>query len=200
MCDNWIAGYSLPCRPAAAPAALSTEEFERIVQRIPGTDAGIRYRALFSMIYYTGCRRDAIRKLRVDECDIAERWAYIHTKGGKEQVVTIPHIAARRMVGWMVRRPESPWLFPSLRDNSRPIYADAVTRALPRYAKAAGIERRVYVHLLRHSHASRLAEAGVSIDVIQAALGHSQIETTQRYIRGISNTARVRKAVDSVFG
>ncbi len=56
-----------------------------------------------------------------------------------------------------------------------------VRRAIERAKNKAGITQRVYPHLLRHSFATHLLEAGNDIRAIQALLGHEQVTTTEIY-------------------
>ena len=53
-------------------------------------------------------------------------------------------------------------------------------------AKRAGIEKRAHAYGLRHTHAAELAREGVSVNVIQAQLGHASLAVTDRYIRHIA--------------
>jgi integrase len=57
---------------------------------------------------------------------------------------------------------------------------------LPRLAKRAGIEKRVHPHGLRHTHSAELMLEGVPVPIIQRALGHTSLATTDRYLRHIA--------------
>lgn len=80
---------------------------------------------------------------------------------------------------WRRTRPPH-WLFPSP-DTSRPMTTRSVQRACRRAADAAGLDKAVTVHTLRHSFATHLLEKGVDIRVIQDLLGHRHITATTRY-------------------
>jgi site-specific recombinase XerD len=65
-----------------------------------------------------------------------------------------------------------------------------VERACRKAAEAAGLDKTVTVHTLRHSFATHLLEQGVDIHVIQDLLGHRNIASTTRYARVAINTIR----------
>jgi site-specific recombinase XerD len=77
-------------------------------------------------------------------------------------------------------------LFCSL--QGRPLATSYLRKLLPALAEAAGIERRVHPHCLRHTRAAELAEAGVPVHVIQRALGHASLATTDRYLAHVAPT------------
>jgi site-specific recombinase XerD len=81
------------------------------------------------------------------------------------------------------------WLFPGS-DPARPITARSLERACRRGVQAAGLDKRVTVHTLRHSFATHLLEQGVDIRIIQDLLGHRHISATARYARVALNTVR----------
>lgn len=60
-------------------------------------------------------------------------------------------------------------------------YEDSVRKALQSRAKKAGLHKRIYPHLLRHSYATHLLQSGLSIRELQELLGHSKLETTMIY-------------------
>ena len=77
-----------------------------------------------------------------------------------------------------------PYLFPSRmhRDCEQPITDKIVWRACTEAAKRAGIRKRVTPHLVRHSWATHLLEAGTDLRTIQLLLGHEDLEVTARYL------------------
>lgn len=197
--DDWITGMQYRCQEAAPEPVLSLEDMDRLIRAIPaGTVKGRRDRAIFALLAFTGARRDGIRLLKPENIDLKGGWIWIVSKGGKEQWLPLVARAARPLNIWMATRPAGEWLFPSLKRHGQPVGGRWVSRLIHVYAAAAGIGQRVHVHLLRHSFATAMVDAGVSIDEVQAALGHANIKTTQRYARMTS--ARVRRSVTAVFG
>lgn len=201
LCADWTAGIRVK-RPAAPhEPTLTVEEFERIVAAITTRTAkGKRDRALYACLFYTGCRRDAVRLLKRADVNLSDRYIRVRTKGAREAVLPLPRRPALLLHDWMMVNPDPVWAFPSTRRNGRPIDAHQVSRNIHGYARAAGFTRRVHVHLLRHSAATIMAQAGVQIDVIQAVLLHSDIRVTQGYINDLMATERRREALDRVFG
>jgi site-specific recombinase XerD len=83
---------------------------------------------------------------------------------------------------WSKERPPRPYLFAS-RQTGRPPSKVTVCHAYAVAAEQAGITKRVRTHVLRHSYATHLLDAGTDVRVIQALLGHRSLQTTARYTR-----------------
>src|SRR5262249_10259774 len=81
------------------------------------------------------------------------------------------------------------WLSPGP-DPSKHVTTRSVQRACRQAVAAAGLDKAVTVHTLRHSFATHLLERGVDIRVIQDLLGHRHITSTSRYARCALNTIR----------
>jgi integrase/recombinase XerC len=86
----------------------------------------------------------------------------------------------------------TPWLFLARR-GGRP-YASLLNDVVHDAAKQAGIEKHVTCHSLRHSVATHLLKGGADIRHIQALLGHSSLQSTERYTHvEISDLSKVLK-------
>src|SRR4030088_187950 len=105
-----------------------------------------------------------------------------------------PILLERLRVWWRVARAQGKmldggWLFPGLNPIESP-RTPQLNRAIHAAAEAAGIDKRVSVHTLRHSFATHLLEQRVDIRVIQNLLGHRSINSTTRYTRVAVDTIR----------
>jgi site-specific recombinase XerD len=113
-------------------------------------------------------------------------------KGGKERYVTL----SEQLLGilrsyWRLARPES-FLFPG-RTPDKPIEQTVLHAACRSARAAAGIDKRVSVHVLRHSFATHLLESGVDIRIIQVLRGHEHLSTTTRYTQVSTHLIRGTK-------
>src|SRR2546425_7150599 len=103
-------------------------------------------------------------------------------KGNKDRFTLLSnHLLTELRAYWRQFRPQ-PWLFPG-RDGKRPM-DDETARAIFMQAKTrAGIHKRGSIHVLRHSFATHLLEAGVDLRTIQILMGHASIASTVRYLQ-----------------
>jgi len=137
------------------------------------------------VLYGTGMRRAELARLKI--ADIDSQRMILHVvdgKGHKDRDLPLsPALLETLRVYWRWLKPRT-WLFPSRmhRDNERPITAKTVWRTCTEAAKRAGIRKRVAPHLVRHSWATHLLEAGTDLRTIQLLLGHEDLETTARYL------------------
>jgi integrase/recombinase XerD len=167
------------------PAVLARDEVVRFLKAV--TD--IKMRTAFITIYAAGLRVSEAVKLTARDID-SERMVIIirQAKGRKDRYVML----SEQLLGilrdyWRRKRPQN-WLFPG--HPGRRITTRQLQRVFRVAAEAAGLDRTVTVHTLRHSFATHLLEQGVDIHVIQDLLGHRNIASTTRYARVAINTIR----------
>ena len=162
--------------PQRIPTVLRQDEVLCLFAAI----CNLKHRAMAMTIYAGGLRASEVARLRI--CDIDSRRMLIHVrqgKGGKDRLVPL----SQALLGplrqyYLAYRPEH-WLFPG-QDPRRHINTRSVHRVLSR-AAARAIGRPIGPHLLRHSCATHLLEAGVNVRIVQGFLGHRRISTTDRY-------------------
>lgn len=175
-----------PKRDKKLPVVLSRDEVERVLAAVRVPD----YRVCLTLMYGCGLRLLEGIGLRVADIDGARGLLHVHQgKGGMDRMVPLPTAALPLLrAHWCTHRhPE--WLFPTParpgrlrpRHAARPIHPTTLQKAFTRAVVASGLTKPAHIHTLRHSYATHLLEAGVSLLVIQQYLGHSSPSTTAIY-------------------
>jgi site-specific recombinase XerD len=168
------------------PVVLSHEE----VYRLFGVISNLKHRAMLMTTYASGPRLSELTHLRVEDIDSERGVIRIHQgKGRKDRYTLLPASLLEVLrTYWRAYRPAD-WLFPG-RDPNRPICRDTVEEVCRKFRKLAGIRKRVTPHILRHSFATHLLEAGTDLRTIQILLGHRSLSTTAIYLHVSSKTIR----------
>lgn len=198
--QNPFSGLMLPKRPRKLPQVLSIGEVKRLLEvplRLGGAGKGgpwadyARYRdaALLEMLYSTGMRVSELTGLKDDQVDFLASVARVRGKGKKERLCPFGRPADRALRAAIERRDrfwasrgrpgEPPALFINRRGGR--LTPRSVERLLKRYAMAAGLSPGLSPHVLRHSFATHLLDAGADLRSVQELLGHASLSTTQIY-------------------
>ncbi len=145
-----------------------------------GGSARARDVAILELLYASGLRVSELTGLDVDDVDHDGMTVRVLGKGSKERVVPFGRAAARALDAYLGGRahPRGP-LFVNGRGGR--LTVRSVHALVKRAARAAGIDRRVSPHTLRHTFATHLLDGGADLRVVQELLGHSRLTTTQRY-------------------
>jgi integrase/recombinase XerD len=163
------------------PKILSREEVARLID----ASSGLFERMLLMVLYGTGMRRSEVARLKIADIDSPRMVIHVvNGKGGKDRDLPLsPALLETLRAYWRWLKPQT-YLFPSRmhRDREQPITDKIVWRACTEAAKRAGIRKRVTPHLVRHSWATHLLEAGTDLRTIQLLLGHEDLEVTARYL------------------
>ncbi|MET4697786.1 integrase/recombinase XerD [Constrictibacter sp. MBR-5] len=168
--------------PRKLPVVLSADEVVRFLEAV----ASLKSRAALTTAYAAGLRASEVVGLKVANIDSARMVIRVeHGKGGKDRYVMLSaQLLGILRIYWRLARPEH-WLFPG-REASKPIDVQVLYAACRSARAAAGLDKRVTVHTLRHSFATHLLESGTDIRIIQVLLGHANLSTTARYAQ-VSN-------------
>jgi len=171
-------GLSPPDRSGqGSPERLSSEEQEAFLNAAYNRDG--RTGLMMRVLLETGARVSAFVKVRVEDISFRDLEIRLReTKGDKPRDVPILSSLANELRLHVGDR-ETGWLFRSRQEGH---YSKRrVQQIVKEVAEEAGIQKRVYPHLLRHTVAQRLADEGMREELLQQFLGHEAPETTQRY-------------------
>lgn len=172
------------------PRFLQQEETERLLAA-PGVSkpTGLRDRAILETLYASGMRVSEIASL--DAADVGSGdTVKLRGKGGKERLIFLGRPALRALDDYLARgRPAlekaaDPSRHKALflnRGGGR-LTPRSIRRIVGRYARAAGLGRKLGPHALRHTFATHLLEGGADLRAVQELLGHSSLDTTQVYL------------------
>jgi site-specific recombinase XerD len=159
---------------------------------------GIRNRALLAVLFRSGLRvSEALALYSKDIDPSGGTLRVLRGKGDKARTAPLPTDAAdavdwwlecRKRLGLTGRHP----LFCTL--NGEPLWDSYVRALCKRLAAKAGVEKRVHPHGFRHGWALGQLQAGVSLNAIQALLGHRSLHTTSVYLQHIAPAAAVAEA------
>lgn len=146
-------------------------------------------RALVLCAVQMGMRRVELHRALVEDVDwdlmlIAVRGK--HHAGEISRRLPIPDQAAQALKEWMILRPTAgPYLFGTR--HGTPMMTGEISKKIAGLMRKAGVKKRsgdgMGTHALRHTFAQHLVDDGVEIRVVQAALGHSTVQTTEIYLR-----------------
>jgi integrase/recombinase XerD len=169
------------------PVVLSLQEVEALLDAPrPDDPLGVRDRAMLALLYATGLRVSELVSLSVESLRLDAGFLVTRGKGNKERLVPVGSRAleaVRTYLGQarpaLLRERRARALFVTRR--GRGFSRQGFWKLVCRYARAAGIQKRVSPHKLRHSFATHLVERGADLRSVQAMLGHADLATTQIY-------------------
>lgn len=174
-----VAEIPWPKMPKALPVVLDISEIELVLTAVQS----LKHRTILTTAYGGGVRIAEACALRTDE-DIDSKRMLLRVyrgKGNKERYTILGEEVLRVLRAYYKAvQPPRPYLFPG-RNPQRPITPDAVRVELREALKRLNLGKRVTPHMLRHSFATHLLEAGTDLRIIQVMLGHASIRTTTRY-------------------
>ncbi|MBC3185612.1 site-specific tyrosine recombinase XerD [Corynebacterium sp. zg-331] len=173
------------------PDTWTVEEVGRLLDSIPSeTPVDLRDRALVELLYATGARISEVVALDVGDID---EMVVLTGKGSKQRIVPVGGAALRAVEAYLVRgRPTFRGRCPALFLNRRGgrLSRQSSWAVLKARAEAAGIDKHISPHTLRHSFATHLLEGGADVRVVQELLGHSSVTTTQIYTHVTADSLR----------
>ncbi|HVB11476.1 MAG TPA: site-specific tyrosine recombinase XerD [Bacillota bacterium] len=169
------------------PRVLAVDDVEGLLEGTgDSSPAGLRDRAMLELLYATGIRVSELCGLDLDSVDFEQGLLRCIGKGGKERIVPVGEVARiwlqrylQQARNQLAADPAQRALFVNRRGQR--LSRQGIWKILKGHGLNAAITKPLTPHVLRHSFATHLLEAGADLRAVQEMLGHADISTTQVY-------------------
>ncbi len=178
-----------PAVPKKLPIFLDHDEI-LVLLRVwdDKSDLSLRNQALLEILYASGLRVSELCGLNIDDLDLKQQIAKIRGKGGKERLTPFGKKAKGAIISYLPARDRLLQKAKGKQTNAvfinklgGRLSTRSVRRMLDKTILKAGVIKDVSPHVIRHTFATHLLQAGADLRVIQELLGHSSVSTTQGY-------------------
>lgn len=184
-----------PKKERRLPVVLSLSEVRAFLDAV----ANLRHRTLLLTLYSTGLRLGEGLNLLPDDVDNKRMVIRVRQgKGHKDRCVPLaPKLLLELRRHWGETHPKT-WLFEERRPG-RPLGRRSVRESCARACTKANLSKHVRPHVLRHSFATHLLEAGADLITVQLLLGHKCLSTTAIYLHVAVSAPEVSKSCASLL-
>ena len=194
VADDYTDQLKPPKLEKKVPDTLSVAEVNLLLEQPQrSTPKEVRDKAMLELLYATGMRVSELISLKLSDVNLP--LGYILCRDtNKERVIPIENAAKNALSVYIntVRAGicgDSEYLFVNMK--GQPMSRQGFWKLIKSYAKKAGIDKDITPHMIRHSFASHLVSNGADLKAVQEMLGHSDISTTQIYLR--SRQSRIKE-------
>ncbi len=185
--DNPAKEVPAPKVPKRVPKFLTVDEVFALLETPDATGAlGRRDKAIMELLYASGLRVSELVGLNRGDLNVDDGVVRVLGKGRKERMVPVGKKACDALKNYLDLRPAlagdsavNTAIF--VNRNGTRLSTRAIERMMIKYLRQSGIQKAATPHVLRHTFATHLLNAGADMRGIQELLGHSSLSTTQKY-------------------
>ena len=164
--------------PKELPTVLTKEEVQILFNSIKNK----KHALMIKLMYSAGLRVSELVNLKVKDLEFDKNYGWVRKgKGRKDRLFIIAKGLREELIEFI--KTENPeyeyWLF---KGRNSHIHQRTIQEIIKKAAKRSNIKKNIHPHTLRHSFATHLIEDGYDIASVQSLLGHSNLETTMRYV------------------
>ena len=175
-----------------APVILTIEEVNLLLSQPNGdTPKEIRDKAMLELLYATGIRVSELIGLKLSDVNLSMDYIQCH-ENGKDRVIPFTNETKEALEKYLetsreaLCKEDQGYLFTNCQGD--PMTRQGFWKLIKYYSTKAGIKKDITPHTIRHSFAMHLVGNGADLKSVQEMLGHSDISTTQIYLRTTANT------------
>ncbi|MCI8291034.1 MAG: site-specific tyrosine recombinase XerD [Clostridia bacterium] len=181
-------GMQSPKIEKKAPSILSSAEVELLLEQPSDVDLkGIRDKAMLEFAYATGMRVTEIISLNIGDVNFENAYVVCST-GSKKRNIPLGNLSLKALEEYvknarpiMIKKETEKALFVNV--NGKRLTRQGFWKIIKYYKEQANISKDITPHVLRHSFATHLLQNGADLKSIQVMLGHSDISSTQVYMK-----------------
>ena len=184
--NNPAESVPLPKLDKPLPKFLTMKEINELLEKSGGKKDNFtktRDEAILELLYATGIRISELVSLNLEDIDLKEQLIRVKGKGKKERIVPFGNIALTKLKKYLklrnTKKPRNSSVF--INRTGKRISQRYIQMMLKKYLIIKGMSKDITPHSLRHSFATHLLSMGADLRTIQELLGHSSLNTTQRY-------------------
>ena len=183
-------------REKTLPDVLSKEEVKDF---LTVAKEDLRFYCMYSLLYSAGLRISELLNLKPDDINISRSLIHVRQgKGKKDRYTLLSKPFINKLEEYRIAYQPEKWLFE--REAGVQFSESIVSKKLKEITHEAGITKRAYPHLFRHSFATHLIEQGTDLKIIKELLGHENIKTTEMYVH-IADTykSKIKSPLDDIL-
>lgn len=184
-----------PRKQFTLPKVISIEEIEALLENT----TNLKHKCILSLLYSAGLRRGELIDLKLTDID-SKRMVIniVNGKGNKDRVTILSPKLLEMLRNYYLEWKPKTYLFEG--KVGEKYSGTSISKIVKKAAMKAKIEKNITPHMLRHSFATHLLEAGTDLRYIQTLLGHSSSKTTEIYTQvAINNLQQIKSPFDLLF-
>jgi len=165
---------------------FSIEEINRVLDDLKHADTfeGIRNKLIILLFYTTGIRRSELINIKLNDLDVTSKKLVVTGKGNKQRIIPLIDNLLENVGEYLSKRDEMPQIqndYFFITKKGLKMYDVLVYRIINSYFSQVTSKDKKSPHVLRHSFATHLLDAGANLNAIKDLLGHSSLAATQVY-------------------